>query len=507
MDARPRHDLFVSYAEDDRAWVEGYLLPGLGLPVDRVRTHRDFALGQPFVDEYARAVDRSRHTLLVLSPAFAADRWATLVKDLAVFLNAESEQGRLVPLQYQPAELGLELRSLVALDFTDRDGWDDETAKLRNWLGQPPPAPEAIRCPYPGLRAFGEHDRKRFFGREDEARELRARLSKHPFQAVIGPSGSGKSSLVFAGLVPALRTSGLFGPERWMAYTLRPGAEPMKAGTTVIGTDPPESGPTFADLLATPPGKLLLVVDQFEEFYAVAREHSRRQASTSGDAAPPDDELPFQEALLRLTRSPGCHVVLTVRADFYPDLMASPLWPEIQAHRLEVLPLSTDGLRRAIARPAMKAGVHVEAVLVERLVRDAAGEPGALPLVQEALVYLWEELRGRFLGVEAYEALGRQAGTSTENGTVPTGLQVAMARHADVAVAKLSPEQQVIARRMFLRLVQFGEGRADTRRQQSVAKLRSVADDPELFEATLRHLADNRLLTLGAEGRRGRDEH
>jgi len=219
---------------------------------------------------------------------------------------------------------------------------------------------------------------------------------------------------------------------------------------------------------------LLLVVDQFEELFTIARLRVE----------------PFQQALLRLAGVPNCYVVLTVRADFYPDLMAAPLWREIQAHRVEVLPLDEDGLRQAIVRPAEDVGVFVETALVERLVADAGREPGVLPLLQETLVLLWEWLERRFLPLSAYEALG-SAGR--------TGVQVAMARRADAALADLTPQQQPIARRIFLRLVQFGEGRADTRRQQTVVALRTAGDEPDLFDQTLRHLTNNRLLTLGGE--------
>ena len=201
MAGLPAHDVFVSYAEADAAWVEGYLLPTLGLPKEHVRTHHNFDPGGRIIDASARAVDRSHHTLLVLSPAFAADRWATLIKDLAAFVNAESERGRLVPLRYQPAELGLELRSLVTLDFTNPANWDPEPAQLRTVLGQPAPIATPIPCPYPDLRLFAERDRERLFERETEAKVLMAHLRQHPFLAVIGRSGSGKSSLAIAELV------------------------------------------------------------------------------------------------------------------------------------------------------------------------------------------------------------------------------------------------------------------------------------------------------------------
>ena len=372
---------------------------------------------------------------------------------------------------------------MVGLDFTEPEQREEGLRKLGAMLNQPLPVIGSIRCPYPGLRPFGERDCEQFFGREDETRQLLARLAKHPFLAVIGPSGSGKSSLVFAGLVPALRQSGLFGDGDWTMLSMRPGTAPLTAPTVVIGTDPVQAGPPFDALAKAPPtGKTLLVVDQFEELFAV-----------TGRDAPAASQ--FQEALAALAQQPGCHVMITARADFYPDLMASPLWPHIQQHRYEVLALGDDELRRAIARPAERAGVHIESALVERLVHDAAGEPGALPLMQEVLVYLWEELEGRFIGVEQYEELARQAGGGAGH---RSGLQAAMARHADAVFANLTASQQAIARRILLRLIQFGEGRADTRRQQPVAELRSVSDEPVLFESTLDLLARNRLVTLGS---------
>ena len=233
--------------------------------------------------------------------------------------------------------------------------------------------------------------------------------------------------------------------------------------------------------------RLLLVVDQFEEVFA----------------APPEEATAFQEALSKLAASPGCWVVLTVRADFYAELMSSPLWPQIRGHRLEIQPMTEAGLRRAIYLPAESVGVYVEAALVERLAADAAGEPGVLPLVQETLVLLWEHVVRRFLGLAAYDALvlPRRSYDRATAAPIRSGLQVAIARRADAALAELRPEQETIARRIFLRMVQFGEGRADTRRQQPLDALRSPGDDPLVFDATIRLLVQRRLLTLTGEER------
>jgi len=190
-------------------------------------------------------------------------------------------------------------------------------------------------------------------------------------------------------------------------------------------------------------------------------------------------------------------MVLTVRADFYPELMTCLLWKTIQKHRQEVVPLDEAGLREAIVKPADSVEVFVETALVERLIADAAGEPGILPFVQETLVLLWERLERRFLPLAAYEALVLPRKAYNWEGDKPlTGLQVAMANRADTMLAHL--EDQAIARRLFLRLIQFGEGRLDTRRQQSVAALRSADDDVEQFDATLECLVAHRLLTRSA---------
>ena len=483
------YDLFVSYADADRPWVEGYLLDALTQAGVRFHSEAAFALGVPRLLEFERAVQESRRTLLVLSPATLADGFNQFTDLLAQSYGLETATWPVIPLILQPVELPPRLAMLTALDATHPAEWPAVVERLCAELQRPVPGPASRPpCPYPGMVPFSEADSDRFFGRDQEVQELLERLRLHPFLTVIGPSGSGKSSLVFAGLVPALRKSGLFGPGGWLVRTLRPGVSPLAAlvaaldGTpaAVRSNDFSRSG-SEATEVATTNKRLLLVADQFEELFTLSR----------------SDVEPFQQSLLRLAEMPNCTVVLTVRADFYPDLMACPLWREIQAHRFEVLPLDEDELRQAVVRPAEGVGVFVETALVERLVADAGREPGVLPLVQETLVLLWERVERRFLPLRAYEALvlPRAAYGVPER----TGLQVAMARRADAALTGLTPEQQAIARRIFLRLVQFGEGRADTRRQQPVTALRVVGEDLEVFDRTLEHLADSRLLTLSGE--------
>src|SRR5262249_44538360 len=216
---------------------------------------------------------------------------------------------------------------------------------------------------------------------------------------------------------------------------------------------------TLTKLMAAHPQakRLLLVIDQFEELVTQAQSAEQRH---------------FIGVLNTLRRAESCAVLITMSAAFYPDLMNSDLWPVDPSQRQEIAPLRGEFLREAIQQPAQVAGVYLEPRLLERLMTDAADEPGVLPLLQETMVLLWSEMRRRLLHFGAYERLGGEGGRS--------GLTVAMATKADATLAELSPVQKSIARRIFLRLVQFGEGRADTRRQQRVSELRSASDVPSL---------------------------
>jgi WD40 repeat protein len=341
-----------------------------------------------------------------------------------------------------------------------------------------PPAPKP-RCPYPGMVPFRAADAGFFYGRDDEIGQLLQRLRHQRLLFVIGPSGSGKSSLVRAGLLPRLSQSSLFPQDFWLVRELRPGARPLEALGKALGGDPTQPAQTIAALLDAHPAaqRLLLVIDQFEELFSVAERGEQSR---------------FIGALKALRVVEGCAQLIMMRADFYPDLMTSDLWPIDASQRLEVAPLRGAALRQAIEQPAKDVGVRLEPGLIDRLLADAADEPGVLPLVQETMVLLWDAMPRRLLPIAVYTRLG---------GAGRSGLAVAIAMKADATMADLAPAAQAIARRTFVRLIQFGEGRADTRRQQPLAALRAAGDDPAQFEATLRHLTDNRLLTLrGEEG-------
>lgn len=470
-------DLFISYAEADRAWVEGYLLDALEVAGVRSRSEATFTLGVPRLVEFERAVQQSRRTLLIISPAYLADDVTQFVNLLALTQGLETSTWKVIPLILKPTPLPARLALLTALDATDPERWPAALERLFQALQVSPPglAPPP-RCPYPGLRSFDDSDDWPFFGRQAEIDDLINRLRQQNYLFVIGPSGSGKSSLVRAGLVTSLRQqqSG-----QWLVRQLRPGSTPITRLAEAFGstTTTPRWEMIVASQLAAaaPSQRLLLIVDQLEELFS---------------QAPPAEQMAFIGAIEELRRLPSVAIVLTMRADFYPDLMNSAFWPLTSGQRLEIGALRGEALRQALVEPAQMVGVSLEPELVERLLAEAAAEPGALPLLQETMVLLWQRLERRLLTLRAYEQLGRGG----------SGLAVALATTADAALARLTPAQRAIARRIFLDLVQLGEGRGDTRRQQSLAELRQIAAVPDtaLFNDTLRILAEHRLLTLSA---------
>jgi WD40 repeat protein len=488
MKQEKKYDLFISYTDTDKAWVEGYLIDSLRQANIHYHSEAAFTLGAPRLKEFEDAIQSSQRTLLIISPDYLGDNCTEFIDLLGQSYGLETATWPVIPLMLHPVKLPTRLAMLTYLDATDDTQWSEVIeclcADLQRPVPPPPPKPE---CPYPGMMPFNESNSDRFFGREQEVEYLLEHLYQHQFITVIGSSGSGKSSLIFAGLIPKLRQTQRFGSGEWLIHTMRPGETPFSVLKTTLGSEQTDVSLAVAKALNTQPNsqRLLLIIDQYEELFTISQIEKEE----------------FQQVLLRLLQLQNCYLILTVRADFYADLMQCPLWENIQLHRLEVVPLDEKGLQKAILKPADNMGVFIESALVERLVKDAVGEPGVLPLIQETMVLLWEKLQRRFLPLKAYETLVlSRKDYDTLGNNQRTGLQVAIANHADAALTDLrqeNEEQGVIARRIFLRLVQFGEGRADTRRQQTENALRA-GNDPYLFDKTLSHLVNRRLLTLSA---------
>jgi hypothetical protein len=307
-------------------------------------------------------------------------------------------------------------------------------------------------CPFKGLASFDVADADDFFGREQLVAEIVARLPGVTLLGVVGPSGSGKSSIVRAGLSAALAGGALPGSERWTQAVIRPGEHPL------------------AELEAArsrATGTTLLVVDQLEEVFTTCRDDDERDAFLDALTASPADET----------------VVVAVRADFYGRFAALPALASLLAeNHVLVGPMKADELRRAIELPTRRAGLRIEPALVDALVTDVVGEPGGLPLLSTALLELWQRRDGRTLQLETYRESG--------------GVRGAVARLAEKAYGNLTLEQRAIARSILLRLAD-ADGEAVVRRRAPLSELE--LDVNEDARRVLSVLTETRLVTVSEE--------
>jgi WD40 repeat protein len=347
--------------------------------------------------------------------------------------------------------------------------------------------------PFKGLRAFQEADADDFHGREllvdGMLERLHAEGHAGRFLAVIGPSGSGKSSVVKAGMIPRLRRNALPGSADWFVVEMTPGAHPLEeleAALLRVAINPPaslleqlredERGLVRAVKRVLPGGtliggELVLLIDQFEEtFTRVEDEAERAHFLKSLQTA-------AQEADSRL------RIIVTLRADFYDRPLIYPEFGQLMRECTEViLPLSRAELERAIAGPAERGGLILESGLIESIVADVGEQPGALPLMQYALTELFERREGRQLTVSAYREIG--------------GVSGALAGRATELYHELSEDAQQVARQLFLRLVTLGEGSEDTRRRVLLSELLSLQFDEQAIRDVIDLFGKYRLLTF-----------
>ncbi|MBK9711505.1 MAG: protein kinase [Kouleothrix sp.] len=350
---------------------------------------------------------------------------------------------------------------------------------------------QAVENPYKGLRAFQEADAADFFGREVLTHTLLARLREPGpfgrFLAVVGPSGSGKSSVVRAGLIPALRRGALPGSENWFVLELFPGARPideLAQALLRIAVDPPNNliEPLTLDdegLLrvvdqVVPGGdetEVVLVIDQFEELFTLVE-----------DEAVSNHVL---NTIIKAVTDPysRVRVIITLRADFYDRPLLYPRFSELMRQRTEVVvPLAPEELKQAIVSPAERNGLAVAPELVDAILVDVSEQPGALPLLQYALTEVFERRSGRELTLTPYQASG--------------GVLGALARRAEELYEDLPPAQHDAARQLFLRLVTLGEGVEDTRRRVRRSELIPAGADAHALDAVIDVYGQYRLLTL-----------
>jgi basic membrane lipoprotein Med (substrate-binding protein (PBP1-ABC) superfamily)/DNA-binding SARP family transcriptional activator len=337
-----------------------------------------------------------------------------------------------------------------------------------------------LENPYMGLRAFREHDAARYYGREQLVTQLAERVAgAATFTAVVGPSGSGKSSAVQAGLVPRLRRDA---PDLRIT-TMQPGSQPfaeLETALTQLATS--ASGVTLTRLRASETAllesalqvlgaddRMLLVVDQFEELFTLA------------------DGEETQEFLAALVHAAGdsrrrVHVMVTMRADFYDRPLAAPQFgPLFAANVVNVVPMGPEELDAAATLPARQLDVTVEPRLVSRLIADVAGQPNALPLFQYALTELFDERSGPVLDLATYERIG--------------GVRRAVARRAESLYTQLDAREQEAIRQLFLRIATIS-GSAVGRRRVPASELAALDVDIVALQTAIDAYARYRLLAL-----------
>lgn len=312
------------------------------------------------------------------------------------------------------------------------------------------------QCPYKGLAAYQPEDADTFCGREALIDELLRRLQLHNVLVVGGPSGSGKSSLVRAGLIPALRSGRLPGSDDWSVHLFTPGSNPLAQMPA------PSSAPS------------VWVIDQFEELFTLNNAEMRAE---------------FLQRLESMTAPAGNQrkIIIVVRADFYGECAReSWLANRISNNQVLVGPMSATELRQAIAEPARRGGYFLERGLIEAILEQAGSEAAALPLVAHSLVETWVRRDGNTLTFEGFKDAGGVAG--------------AISQTADaVYVHQLSEEERIQTRRLMLRLVAPGSGVPDTRRVLMREQLASSEESESVSQSVITTLTDARLLSIDDE--------
>lgn len=373
-------------------------------------------------------------------------------------------------------------------------------------------APTPGEPPFKGLQYFDETDSELFFGREVLTARLIGRLSASQFLSVIiGASGSGKSSVVRAGVVPALKKGaalidGSQPPEdsaSWRIHVLTPTAHPLAALATQLARDSESETATLLEEFMQDPRSLvlflarqkprrhtLLVLDQFEELFTLCRDEFEREAFIDNllTALAPTPARAEQSARDD-TQENGVggngkfSLIITLRADFYAHLAQYPELRDAVAHQQEYIgPMTIEELRRAIEEPARRGKWAFEPGLVDLILRDVGDEPGALPLLSHALLETWKRRAGHTLTLKGYADAG--------------GVRGAIAHTAEGVYQELSENERMIARNIFLRLTELGEGTEDTRRRASFTELMTSTEEAR---PVLNKLAEARLVTLSED--------
>jgi DNA-binding SARP family transcriptional activator/WD40 repeat protein len=343
----------------------------------------------------------------------------------------------------------------------------------------------ATTNPYKGLRAFQEPDAPDFHGRDDLVGEVLRALADVHLVTVVGPSGSGKSSAVRAGVLPALRRGEIAGSDLWLITDMYPGEHPIEAlGSALLRVARWPSDDLRSKLLSTPEGltnavegilgersaEILVVIDQFEEVFARVRS---------------EDEIRAFLHLLTSSTDPSSRVriLATLRADFFDRPLRYTGFAEVfGAGIVTVHPPTRDGLSRAISRPAIDRGTVIDPALVSRMIADVIDQPGGLPLLQFTLTELFERRAGGRLSVRQYEQLG--------------GVGGALVNTAEAIYQDLSAKGRETTKQVFLRLVSVDEFGDDTRRRVRQSAILDLPIEETVLTDVLQRFGASRFLAF-----------
>ncbi len=481
MTDTPRYHVFLSYHEQDETAAD--------LIAERLRSEHGI---EPWLRAWSaipgRLTQEEQEQGLAQSQAYAVligvagvRQWQQLEVYAAISRRSEAEGGSfpVIPvfLPECPAEAQEAMPAMLRLFEPVRlTTLDDQPglARLAAGVRGEPALSASITlpdepAPYRGLLPFEAEHARFFFGRDDDVRRLVEKLGQQRFVAVVGASGSGKSSLVMAGLLPRLAQNALLDSARWKVLRMTPGSEPLRSLANQLATLVPpgvdrlqvgdalverlgvrQDGlrSALAAYLAEDPRPLVLFVDQFEELFTQCQERQEGQERCRAQVEQ------FVANLTDAVQHGGgrIRVLITLRADFLDRCLALPELRVLLEDRQVLLgPMDQPDLREAITRPAQAVGASFEKGLASLILRDVGDEPGRLPLLEHALHELWLARRGPWLTLDAYEASG--------------GVQGALNQRAQATYEALDEEQQWIARNIFLRLTALGEGVPDTRRR------------------------------------------
>lgn len=380
----------------------------------------------------------------------------------------------------------------VTPSLLDLHQWQQLWTASNDW--DPNSEAADVVCPYLGLASYRSEDADVFFGRARHTADLVGLIRTTAegdggLVVLVGASGAGKSSLLHAGVLPALTDS----DPAWAIATMTPGPDPMRALLSAVHSEGGTPGdPDIADVVGSVPdavaewasaGRRILVVDQLEELFTLCREERQRA-----------EFLAVLEHLAAGNEHGPVAVVAAIRADFYARCLDEPVLEDALKHRSYLLgPMRLDELADAITRPADIAGYKLESGLEELVISELCGlggggdrrsyDPGALPLVSHVMEAVWERRDGSRLTIEGYRAAG--------------GVLGSVAATAEQAWNELTDFQRAVGKQVLLGLVAVGDDSRDTRRKVSRAEL--LTRTVEAADAALDALARTRLITLDAE--------